>query len=126
MRPHQPVRDDYSILQISRLVRRQATRYHTLVSNLRYDREEMGFSDDTYFRILREIRNEAFTNLHSGLRGLYSARLTRRRFRHSSMLTINERSHSFTPGSSLPVRYITGIVEGLWDIINTETHFPSP
>ena len=126
MRPHQPARDDYSIREIVTLVSRNARMYHNQVRFLRDDQEEMGFSDDTYFRILREIRMETFTNLHSGLRGLYSSRLTRRWFRHISMLTINERSHSFTPGSPSAVRYITGIVEGLWDMFNTETDFLSP
>ena len=121
MRPHQIARDDYNILEICKLVRTQAHNYHNQVRLLRQEQDEHDFPDDVYFEILREIRTDIFTNLHAGLRGLYSARITRRWFRHISMLTINERSHSWEPGSPLAVRYIRGIVEGLWDIIFTET-----
>lgn len=125
MYPHIP-RDDYNIREITFLVRTKAAKYHNQVRALRDEQDEYDLPDDVYYRILREIRTGIFTELHAGLRGLYSARLTRKWFKHISMLTINERSHSWDARSPLPVRYITGIVEGLWDMINTETHFVSP
>ena len=119
MRPHQPSRDVYSIRKISKLVSIQASKYHNRVRILRDGWQNL--PDEAYYRILKEIRLEIFTNLHSGLRGLYSPRIARKWFKHISMLTINERSHTFTPGSPVSIRYITGICEGLWDIIFTET-----
>lgn len=121
MRPHQPARDDYNIMEICSLVRSQSRIYHNRVRLLRKKQAKYGFADDIYFEILKKIRTEIFTKLHAGLRGLYSARITRRFFRPISLLTINERSHSWDPSSPLANRYVLGIVEGLWDIIFTET-----
>jgi len=117
----QPPRNYFDIDAINLIVRKQSRRYHIQARSLRREQRRYQFSDDIYHFLLKEIRTEVFTNLHAGLRGLYSAGTTRKWFKHLCKVIVNERSHSFNAGDPLPGRYIIGIVEGLWDMFNTES-----
>lgn len=118
-----PARDQYDIDHIYGIVRRLAQNYHVKRRSLLREQRKNHFDYDIYNSILRDIRMDIFTDLHAGLRSEFSAAKTTRWFKHLCKLIVNERSHSFQPGNPLPNRVIIGIVEGLWDMINTETHF---
>jgi len=113
-----PTRDQYDIEHIYKLVKIQGQSYHNQARALRREQRRYQFGDGVYHHLLKGIRTKVFTNLHAGLREEFSANKTRKWFKHLCKLTVNERSHSWEPGDMLPVRYIIGNVEGLWDIIN--------
>lgn len=114
MRPRPKSRDQYSIRKISALVEMLALKYEASYSKA----SKGGWLDDLRATILGTLKKQLGEYLMPGKVEKFYGKL--------SAVVFDRRSGTYNNNFSElhGERYIRGIVEGLWDIFFTETHFP--